>query len=227
MKSIKNADKIKKETKKNNAIKNIPKENDSIVNENENLESYLNQLKLLNLILDKNFEDQKINAEYELYDKMTTINKLREENFNLNSKLMSMQNIMQIEEYFNAVYSKIIELQPKIANFIENIGDLIENINFGLDKLYIDDNIIVDYNILEQNIKESSNQISELLQNNSKHFEHLEEIKDNFNALINIFTLCSENFFYLKTKLSNNQPENNSNLQKRILYLDDSNSNLK
>ena len=63
-----------------------------------------------------------------------------------------MTNIIGIDNYFLNNYSKIMEVFPKVSNVVENMNDIVSNINYGLDRMYLVDDLLCDENLLQKNI---------------------------------------------------------------------------
>jgi len=152
----------------------------------ENLKSLFYQLEYLNCLLERAIETQTIIAEEELIEKSIDLDKLRENNLNMSSKIMNMNNIIKIEEFFSFNYQKIMSLLPKLNILSENLNDIKPNVNYALDKLYLDDNIVCDENLLKSNLQMSSNFIENITEDNENKNIIAEEIKTNYAILKNL-----------------------------------------
>jgi hypothetical protein len=94
-----------------------------------------------------------------------------------------MENITNIDDYFIQNYEKIVDVCPKINNVIENMNDFCSNINYSLDRLYLNGNISCDENILKKNINETAKNI-EIMNNKLKEKKMiLDEMKVNYSNL--------------------------------------------
>lgn len=147
----------------------------------ENLISIHNSLEFLNLQLINTFENQKSSTDKLLLEKINELIKLREYNFTLSSKLNNLNTIQQIESYLNVIYSKIVSCAPKVDNILENIEDLKTNINYGLDRLYLEDNLVCDESELKTNLELATNSMQNLAVENSDKLVLIQEIKDKYS----------------------------------------------
>jgi hypothetical protein len=148
----------------------------------ENLISIHNSLEFLNLQLMNTFEKQKCSTDKLLQEKVNDLIKLREYNFNLTSKLNNLMNIQQVESYLNVNYNKIVSCSPKVDNILENLEDLKININYGLDRLYLEDNLVCDEKELTNNIDISTKSMQNLAEENSDNLVLIQEIKNKYSV---------------------------------------------
>ena len=146
----------------------------------ENLQSIHNQLEYLNLLIQSTFEKQKENTNRLLLERINDIIKLREYIFNVSSKLNNKVSISKVEDYFSVNYAKIISNGPKLNNIIENIDDLKTNINYGLDCMYLEDNIVCDEKSLFENIETAANSLEKLNDVSKENLGRLDEIRNNY-----------------------------------------------
>lgn len=160
----------------------------------ENLTSIYNALEFINESLDKTFTIQRTAAEKVLNDKTLSNLKLKEENFNLSSKLNSMNNITNIDEYFLNTYDNMMTLAPKMNNIIENMNDFVSNINYGLDRLYLNGNITCDENVLKKVISTTSNDINEMVTSLKPKTEQINQMKEHYNELYNLLLTHKEKY---------------------------------
>ena len=149
--------------------------------------SIYNAMEYLSQGIDITFNNQRNYAENILNAKYLQNLKLKEANYKLFQQMNSMENITNIDDYFIQNYEKIVEVCPKINNVIENMNDFCTNINYSLDRLYLNGNISCDENILKKNINETSKNI-EIMNNKLKEKKViLDEMKINYsNLYINI-----------------------------------------
>jgi len=152
----------------------------------ENLKSLYYQLEYLNCLLERAIETQTIIAEEALIEKSIDLDKLRENNLNMSSKIMNMNNINKIEEFFSFNYQKIMSLLHKLNILSENLNDIKPNVNFALDKLYLDDNIVCDENLLKTNLQISSNLIENITDDHENKNLIAEDIKTHYGILKNL-----------------------------------------
>lgn len=186
MKKIVNtANKTYKNSNTSNSTNNTKSKNDFLPSEND-LNSYYNQLELINLKLEKSFYNQKETAEKNLLEKINECTKLREYYFNHATKLKNMNNISRIEDFFSMNYSRILSIQSKLNSVIEFIDDLKCNINYGMDRLYLEDNIVCDETALRINLNTVNTSLENLNIETSEKFKNIEDIKRNLNSFLNL-----------------------------------------
>ena len=166
----------------------------SLKNEIENLTSIYNALEFINENLDKTFTIQRTAAEKSLNDKTLLNLKLKEENFKLFSKLNNMNNITNIDEYFLNTYDNMMTIAPKVNNIIENMNDFVSNINYGLDRLYLNGNITCDENILRKVISTTSNDINEMVTSLKPKTEQINQMKEHYTELYNLLLTHKEKY---------------------------------
>lgn len=167
----------------------------------ENLKSLFYQLEYINSLLERAIETQTIKAEDELIEKTNDLNKLRENNLNMTSKLINMNNIIKIEEFFSFNYNKILNLLPKLNTLCENLNEIKPNINYALDKLYLDDHIVCDENLLKNNLQMSSSLIENVTDDHAHKNLTAEEIKLNYTKLKNLIENQKKKFAKAKMLL--------------------------
>jgi hypothetical protein len=165
----------------------------------ENLRSLFYQLDYINCQLEKTIETQTINAESRITEKCEELNNNRERNLNIHSKVVNMENILKIEEYFSFNYEKILSLLSKLNSVSENLEDLKPNLNFALDKIYLDDNIVCDENILKKNLTNSCTLIENLIEDHNEEKILSMEIRSNYLKLKTLIEGQKKKF--LKTKV--------------------------
>ncbi len=145
--------------------------------------SIYNAMEYLSQGIDITFNNQRNYAENILNAKYLQNLKLKEANYKLFQQMNSMENITNIDDYFIQNYEKIIDVCPKINNIIENMNDFCTNINYSLDRLYLNGNISCDENILKKNINETAKNI-EIMNNKLKEKKMiLDEMKVNYSNL--------------------------------------------
>ena len=145
--------------------------------------SIYNAMEYFSQGIDITFNNQRNYAENILNSKYLQNLKLKEANYKLFQQMNSMENITNIDDYFIQNYEKIVEVCPKINNVIENMNDFCSNINYSLDRLYLNGNISCDENILKKNINETAKNI-EIMNNKLKEKKMiLDEMKVNYSNL--------------------------------------------
>jgi hypothetical protein len=188
----------------------------------ENLISIHNSLELLNLQLLQTFQKQKISTDKIFLEKTNDVIILREYIFNLSSKLNSMINIQQIENYININYNKIVSSAPKLENILENLNDLKNNINYGLDRLFLEDNLVCDEKELQGNINSSAKALENLAEENVENNMLIQEIRKKYiiyleqlhSQKVKIFKINSLMENFKKNQLDEKIEEINFNLNK-------------
>ena len=156
----------------------------SILKEQINdLISIYNAMEYLSQGIDITFNNQRNYAENILNAKYLQNLKLKESNYKLFQQINSMENITNIDDYFIQNYEKIIDVCPKINNVIENMNDFCTNINYSLDRLYLNGNISCDENMLKKNINETAKDIEIMNNKLKKKKVILDEMKVNYSNL--------------------------------------------
>lgn len=198
---------------KESSTRNISKSNLLTANEPtlseeiENLKSIYYQLEFLNLKLINTFSNQKILAEEMFYEKIDEIIKIRESNFNLFSQINSIKNISKIEEYLGTVHSKIHSIEPKLANVLENINDFKLNINYGLDRFYLEENIVCDENSMIKNLETTTQSLVNVMTLNRDKFTEIETLRENYLVFINLIQEENLKIEKIKNILQNKKDE--------------------
>ena len=135
--------------------------------------SIYNAMEYFSQGIDITFNNQRNYAENILNSKYLQNLKLKEANYKLFQQMNSMENITNIDDYFIQNYEKIVDVCPKINNVIENMNDFCSNINYSLDRLYLNGNISCD---TAKNIEIMNNKLKE-----KKMI--LDEVKVNYSNL--------------------------------------------
>ena len=159
--------------------------NINIIEQLSNLTSLYNALEFINLKLDSTFSSQKEEAEQTLNNKYKEAIELKEKNFNLYQQINSMSNIIDIDDYFLNNYQKIIDIYPKVSNVVENMNDIVSNVNYGIDRMYLVDDLLCDENILQKNIIQTKNDFEIMNKNIEKKSEEINENKKKYEELYN------------------------------------------
>ena len=159
--------------------------NINIIEQLSNLTSLYNALEFINLKLDSTFFSQKEEAEQTLNNKYKEAIELKEKNFNLYQQINSMSNIIDIDDYFLNNYQKIIDIYPKVSNVVENMNDIVSNVNYGIDRMYLVDDLLCDENILQKNIIQTKNDFEIMNENIEKKSEEINENKKKYEELYN------------------------------------------
>jgi hypothetical protein len=182
--------------KNNNENKNL-----SIIDQMANLTSIYNALTFINLKLDSTFSLQKEEAERILNEKYNEAIELKEKNFKLFQQINSMSNIIDIDDYFLNNYSKIMEVYPKVSNVAENMNDIVSNINYSIDRIYLVDDLLCDENILEKNLKQIKNDFEIMNQNIEKKMDEINDNKKKYEELYNRLINNDEEIKSIENKL--------------------------
>jgi hypothetical protein len=159
--------------------------NINIIEQLSNLTSLYNALEFINLKLDSTFSSQKEEAEQTLNNKYKEAIELKEKNFNLYQQINSMSNIINIDDYFLNNYQKIIDIYPKVSNVVENMNDIVSNVNYGIDRIYLVDDLLCDENILQKNIIQTKNDFEIMNNNIEKKMDEINENKKKYEDLYN------------------------------------------
>lgn len=168
----------------------------------DNLTSIYNALLYIDYNLDKTFRTQRNSAEVSLNEKTISNLKLKEENFKLFSKLNNMNDISNIDEYFLNSYEKMMSNAPKVNNIIENMNDFISNINYGLDRLYLNGNIACDESLLRKSITTTINDIDLMHSSLIVKKEELNTMKDNYSSLLGMISKHKEQYDTVERMIS-------------------------
>jgi DNA repair ATPase RecN len=176
----------KKDSQNNTKTTNQPISSDlNIMDQITNLTSLYNALTFINNEIDSTFSSQRKGAERSLYNKYMEAIELKEKNFKLYQQINSMENIIDIDDYFLNNYSKMMSVYPKISNVVENVNDIVSNINYGIDRIYLVDDLLCDENILQDNLKQIKNDFEIMNKNIEKKIEEINDSKDKYNELYN------------------------------------------
>lgn len=146
----------------------------------EDLLTIHNQLEFINIQIQNTFQKQKEASEKILFERVNEIIKLREYIFNINSKLNNKVNISEIENYLSINYSKILQITPKINNLLENIDDIKINLNYGMDRIYLEDNLVCDEKEFLENINKSVIALDKLGKDSSANLNQIDSVKENY-----------------------------------------------
>ena len=177
---------LKSSKNKNNiAQSQTIEKNLNIIDQLSNLTSLYNALEFINIKLDSTFSSQKEEAEQTLNNKYKEAIELKEKNFNLYQQINSMSNIIDIDDYFLNNYQKIIDFYPKVSNVVENMNDIVSNVNYSIDRMYIVDDLLCDENILEKNIIQTKNDFEIMNNNIEKKMDEINENKKKYEDLYN------------------------------------------
>ena len=202
--NIKNIPKkvTKKENNTNNKNTNeLSSKNINIIDQISNLTSLYNALSFINNKLDSTFSSQKKKAEQSLHNKYSEAIALKENNFKLYQKINSMNNIINIDDYFMNNYSKMMAVYPKVSNVVENMNDIVSNINYSIDRMYLVDDLLCDENILQQNIVKIKNDFEIMNNNIQKKIDEINGNKTKYDEIYNKMNLNEEETKKIENKL--------------------------
>ena len=173
----------------------------NIIEQISNLTSLYNALSFINNKIDSNFSFQRKEAEHSLYDKYSEGIELKEKNFKLFQQINSMTNIIDIDDYFVNNYSRMMGVYPKISNVIENMNDIVSNINYSVDRMFLIDDLLCDENILQQNIIQIKNNFEIMNNNLEKKIEEINGAKNKYNELYKKLNTYEEEIKKIENKL--------------------------
>ena len=112
-----------------------------------------------------------------------------------------MSNIIDIDDYFLNNYSKIMEVYPKLSNVVENMNDIVSNINYGLDRMYLVDDLLCDENILEKNIAQIKSDFEVMNKNIEKKIDEIDLNKKKYEELYNKLMKNDEEIKNIESKM--------------------------
>ena len=228
--NIKNIPKkiMKKENNTNSKNTNeLSSKNINIIDQISNLTSLYNALSFINNKLDSTFSSQKKKAEQSLHNKYSEAIALKENNFKLYQKINSMNNIINIDDYFMNNYSKMIAVYPKVSNVVENMNDIVSNINYSIDRMYLVDDLLCDENILQNNIIQIKNDFEIMNKNIEKKIDEINDNKNKYNELYNKLKSNDEEIKKIEIKLTTiKQNVLTSNIEAIYKILTDKNNKL-
>ena len=199
---------LKKEISKknsNNSINNNTHQsistNLSTIDQITNLTSLYNALLFINNKLDSSFSSQRQEAEKNLNNKYSEAIELKGENFKIFQQINSMTNIIEIDDYFVNNYSKMMDIYPKASNVVENMNDIVSNINYSIDRMYLVDDLLCDENILEKNITQIKNDFEIMNKNIEEKLEEINGNKKKYEELFNKLNYNDEEIKKIENKL--------------------------
>jgi len=198
---------IKKQNNKkeiNNNINNInqsPPKGINLIDQLSNLTSLYNALSFINSKLDLTFSSQRNEAENSLHNKYSEAIELKEKNFKIFQQINSMTNIIDIDDYFINNYSKMMAIYPKVSNVVENMNDIVSNINYSVDRMYLVDDLLCDENVLQNNIIQIKNDFEIMNKNIEKKIEEINCNKGKYDELYNKLNYNDEEIKKIENKL--------------------------
>ena len=196
---------IKKENNSNNNNINnnnqTSSKNLNIIDQISNLTSLYNALSFINNKLDSTFSSQKKEAEQSLYNKYSEAIELKEKNFKIFQQINSMTNIIDIDDFFMNNYTKMMAVYPKASNVVENMNDIVSNINYSVDRMYLVDDLLCDENILQQNIIQIKNDFEIMNNNIEKKINEINDNKGKYDELYNKLNYNEEETKKIENKL--------------------------
>ena len=184
----------------NNAHPSISK-NLSTMEQITNLTSLYNSLLFINNKLDSSFASQRQEAEKSLNNKYSEAIELKEKNFKIFQQINSIANIIDIDDYFVNNYSKMMDVYPKASNVAENMNDIVSNINYSIDRMYLVDDLLCDQNILQNNIIQIKNDFEIMNRNIEEKIEEINSNKMKYEELFNKLKYSDEEIKKIENKL--------------------------
>ena len=166
-----------------------------------NLTSLYNSLLFINNKLDSSFASQRQEAEKSLNNKYSEAIELKEKNFKIFQQINSIANIIDIDDYFVNNYSKMMDVYPKASNVAENMNDIVSNINYSIDRMYLVDDLLCDQNILQNNIIQIKNDFEIMNRNIEEKIEEINSNKMKYEELFNKLKYSDEEIKKIENKL--------------------------
>ena len=94
-----------------------------------------------------------------------------------------------------------MEVYPKVSNVAENMNDIVSNINYSIDRIYLVDDLLCDENILEKNLKQIKNDFEIMNQNIEKKMDEINDNKKKYEELYNRLINNDEEIKSIENKL--------------------------
>jgi hypothetical protein len=168
----------------NNINQSSPK-SINLLDQLTNLTSLYNALSFINNKLDSTFSSQRNEAEKSLHNKYSEAIELKEKNFKIFQQINSMTNIIDIDDYFINNYNKMMTIYPKVSNVVENMNDIVSNINYSVDRMYLVDDLLCDEKVLQNNIMQIKNDFEIMNKNIEKKIDEINCNKRKYDELFN------------------------------------------
>jgi len=112
-------------------------------------------------------------------------------------------------------------LTPKINNLLEYSKDFKDNINYGLDQLYLEDNYVCDETTFKNNLDKTLENLKIISETGNEKFSQVNEIKDNYHKFLNILREEKNRFIELKYLMQEHEKKVlEDNIDKISLLLD-------
>ena len=112
-------------------------------------------------------------------------------------------------------------MTPKINNLLEYSKDFKDNINYGLDQLYLEDNYVCDETTFKNNLDKTLENLKIISETGNEKFSQVNEIKDNYHKFLNILREEKNRFIELKYLMQEHEKKVlEDNIDKISLLLD-------
>ena len=111
------------------------------------------------------------------------------------------KKVIDIDDYFVNNYSKMMDVYPKASNVAENMNDIVSNINYSIDRMYLVDDLLCDQNILQNNIIQIKNDFEIMNRNIEEKIEEINSNKMKYEELFNKLKYSDEEIKKIENKL--------------------------
>ena len=179
---------IKEPNEKHIPKKLVKKQSNKKDMNNINMNNNINQSppKSINLL------DQLTNLT-SLYNALSFINN------KLDSTFSSQKN--EAEKSLYNKYSEAIELKEKNFKIVENMNDIVSNINYSVDRMYLVDDLLCDEKVLQNNIVQIKNDFEIMNKNIEKKIDEINCNKRKYDELFNKLNYNDEETKKIENKL--------------------------
>lgn len=192
---------------------NINKNTNEVETNNEDLttEDLYNQyiqLSYLNLIAEESYFSQIKQAEEQLYKKMKEKNSLLEKVYSAKIELNRMINLEIIETKLSLVLKSFSRCEKEINDFNKEVSnDYINNVNFSMSRLFLEDNLVNDQKIFWENLTNASQEINKLNTVLESNNEYIKDYLQSLNQLINELKIKKDKLNETSKEILNREDE--------------------
>ena len=95
----------------------------------------------------------------------------------------------------------MMDVYPKASNVAENMNDIVSNINYSIDRMYLVDDLLCDQNILQNNIIQIKNDFEIMNRNIEEKIEEINSNKMKYEELFNKLKYSDEEIKKIENKL--------------------------
>ena len=152
----------------------------------KDLRSLYHQLVYLSIICKKSLKTQAIDYESQVKTKIVEYHLVKESEFQATSEFLTLSNLINIEQTLETLHSRIMSLIPKLVESQETLPGLLNSLATGMDRLFLEDNIICDEKLLFAAIQKASKAMSIFMDENSEKFKLITNIWKNLVKLQSI-----------------------------------------